>query len=104
MKHEEKRTLSAIDRRINYLRQELYTYDRYMRNPTGQVDMTGQAALAINAHDHQEELDQLLYLIGFVEQFDKPAGIKTCQALILVFYCTASVLIATVSLFLAVGR
>jgi hypothetical protein len=94
--------LSAIDRRINYLQQELYTYDKFLRNPQapGANDMGAQAKFAIDAQGNQEELEQLMYLRSLATVANKPTGIKAWQALILVFYCTIAVLIAGLSLWL----
>ena len=46
-----KSDFSAVDRRINYLQQELYTYDKFLRNPQspGSNDMGAQAKFAIDA-------------------------------------------------------
>ena len=98
-----KSDFSAIDRRINYLQQELYTYDKFLRNPQspGANDMGAQAKFAIDARGHQEELEQLMYLRSLATVANKPTGIKAWQAMILVFYSTIAVLIAGLSLWLA---
>jgi hypothetical protein len=97
-----KSDFSAIDRRINYLQQELYTYDKFLRNPQapGANDMGAQAKFAIDAQGNQEELEQLMYLRSLATVANKLTGIKAWQALILVFYCTIAVLIAGLSLWL----
>jgi len=97
-----KSDFSAIDRRINYLQQELYAYDKFLRNPQapGANDMGAQAKFAIDAQGNQEELEQLMYLRSLATVANKPTGIRTWQALILVFYCTIAVLIAVLSLWL----
>ena len=94
--------LSAIDRRINYLQQELYTYDKFLRNPQapGANDMGAQAKFAIDAQGNQEELEQLMYLRSLATVANKPTGIKAWQALILVFYSTMAIAIAGLSLWL----
>ena len=93
---------SAVDRRINYLQQELYTYDKFLRNPQapGANDMGAQAKFAIDAQGNQEELEQLMHLRSLATVANKPTGIKAWQALILVFYSTIAVLIAGLSLWL----
>ena len=93
---------SAVDRRINYLQQELYTYDKFLRNPQapGANDMGAQAKFAIDAQGNQEELEQLMHLRSLATVANKPTGIKVWQALILVFYSTIAVLIAVLSLWL----
>lgn len=97
-----KSDFSAVDRRINYLQQELYTYDKFLRNPQspGSNDMGAQAKFAIDAQGNQEELEQLMYLRSLATAANKPTGIKAWQALILVFYSTIAVLIAGLSLWL----
>jgi hypothetical protein len=95
-----KSDFSAVDRRINYLQQELYTYDKYLRNPQSQGDLGAQTKFAIDAQGDQEELEQLMYLRSLATVANKPTGIRTWQALILVFYCTIAVLIAVLSLWL----
>lgn len=98
-----KSDFSAVDRRINYLQQELYTYDKFLRNPQapGANDMGAQAKFAIDAQGNQEELEQLMYLRSLATVANKPTGIKAWQAMILVFYSTIAVLIAGLSLWLA---
>ena len=93
---------SAVDRRINYLQQELYTYDKFLRNPQspGANDMGAQAKFAIDAQGNQEELEQLMYLRSLATVANKPTGIKAWQALILVFYSTMAIAIAGLSLWL----
>jgi hypothetical protein len=97
-----KSDFSAIDRRINYLQQELYTYDKFLRNPQapGATDMGAQAKFAIDANDHQKELDELMYLRELAEKATQPNSLKTWQALILVFYSTMAIAIAGLSLWL----
>ena len=97
-----KSDFSAIDRRINYLQQELYTYDKFLRNPQspGANDMGAQAKFAIDAQGNQEELEQLMHLRSLATVANKPTGIKAWQALILVFYSTMAIAIAGLSLWL----
>ena len=97
-----KSDFSAVDRRINYLQQELYTYDKFLRNPQspGANDMGAQAKFAIDAQGNQEELEQLMYLRSLATVANKPTGIKAWQALILVFYSTMAIAIAGLSLWL----
>ena len=96
------RDLSRVYRRIDFLRSELYTYDKFLRNPQspGANDMGAQAKFAIDAQGNQEELEQLMYLRSLATVANKPTGIKAWQALILVFYSTIAVLIAGLSLWL----
>lgn len=59
--------LPAVRRRLNYLRQELYTYDRFLRNPTESQDMAHQAKWAIDSADHQAEIEELEYLLDLAK-------------------------------------
>lgn len=97
-----KSDFSAIDRRINYLQQELYTYDKFLRNPQapGANDMGAQAKFAIDAQGNQEELEQLMYLRSLATAMNKPTTIKTWQVALMVFYSTIAVLIVVLSLWL----
>jgi hypothetical protein len=97
-----KSDFSAVDRRINYLQQELYTYDKFLRNPQspGSNDMSAQAKFAIDAQGNQEELEQLMYLRSLAETVNKPTNIKTWQVVLMAFYSTFAVLIAVLSLWL----
>jgi len=96
-----KSDFSAIDRRINYLQQELYTYDKFLRNPQAPGNEVGaQMKFAIDAQANQEELEQLLYLCSLAEAMNKPTTIKTWQVALMAFYSTFAVLIAVLSLWL----
>jgi len=97
-----KSDFSAVDRRINYLQQELYTYDKFLRNPQAPGNEVGaQMKFAIDAQANQEELEQLLYLCSLAEAMNKPTTIKTWQVALMAFYSTIAVLIAVLSLWLA---
>ena len=93
----------ATDRRINYLRQEIYNYDKYLRNPQSQ-DMASSAKWAIDVDDHQRELDEIMYLRDFAEKANQPTGIKVWQAIGLAAYTTISLAIAVMAFWLIVIR
>jgi len=104
MVEQRERDYSAIDRRINFLRQELYSYDKYLRHPAGEVDMATQAKFAADADDYQLELDDLIYLRGLAEKARQPSGVALWQAMLLAFFSSAALLVAVLSLFLAAQR
>ena len=87
------------DRRINYLRTEIYNYDKYLRNPSSQ-DMATSAKWAIDVDDNQRELDELMYLREFVGKANKPTGINFWQAIVLAVYTTISLAIAMMAFWL----
>ena len=95
--------LSAVDRRIEYLRRKIYEYD-----DTGRMDaqLNPQAAIqkSIDQRDYQEELEQLMYLRSLPAQLAKRANentsIKAWQAALLVMFSTVAVVIASVALWM----
>lgn len=95
---DERTKFSATDRRINYLRQELYTYDKFLRNPTSSGDVASSAKFAIDADDYQKELDELMYLRELAEKATRPKSLKTWQAVLLAFYATLAMAMAALSL------
>lgn len=96
------RDLSRVYRRIDFLRSELYNYDKFLRNPQAPGNEVGaQMKFAIDAQANQEELEQLLYLCSLAEAMNKPTTIKTWQVALMAFYSTIAVLIAVLSLWLA---
>ena len=52
----------AVDRRIRFLQQEIYNYDKFLRHPGTETDMATQAKFAADADDYQTELDELMTL------------------------------------------
>lgn len=93
------RDFSAVDRRIRYLEQELYTYDKWLRDPSGAKDISGQASMAINAQQHQEELEQLMYLRALVS---RPVTMQAWQIALFSASLLIAFLIAALSLWLTV--
>lgn len=100
----ERTKFPATDRRINYLRQELYTYDKFFRDPSSDTDVGKHAKFAIDADDHQKELDELMYLRDLAEKTERPTGIKRWQAGLIAFYATTALAVAALSLWLAMVR
>lgn len=67
------RQFQATKRRIYYLHQELYNYDRFLRNPQGSDnDMAHSAKWAIDASDHEAELRELEYLLELAQRERRP--------------------------------
>ena len=91
----------AVSRRIMYLEQELYTYDKYLRDPKGTADMAAQAAMASNADQMQQELDELMTLKGLADKAQEPSQIRIWQAVMLGVFSFVSILIAGLSLYLS---
>lgn len=82
----------AVERRINYLRQELYNYDKYFRDPSNDIDVAKHAKFAIDANDCEEELSELMHLLKLAERVNGHACIRGWQAM-LVVACSAMALI-----------
>ncbi len=78
----QRREFPALLRRKRYLEQELYTYDKYLRNP--ESNMTGQAGMAINADQQQEELDEIDFLLRLFERLTNGFHLSRGQWLLMV--------------------
>ena len=103
MGNDTQKRFPAIDRRISYLRQELYTYDKFLRNPDEKSDVGASAKWAIDADDYQRELDELTYLRDMVDGANMPSPMTKWQAGLILFFASVAVGIAVLSLFIAVG-
>lgn len=90
----------AVDRRIRYLQQELYNYDKFLRHPAGDVDMGTQAKFAADADDYQMELDELMTLRELAEKANKPTGIAHWQAAIIAASSGVALAVAVASIYL----
>ena len=90
----------AVDRRIRYLQQEIYNYDKFLRHPAGDVDMGTQAKFAADADDYQLELDELMTLRELAEAAKRPTGIATWQAAIMATFSALALAVATASIYL----
>ena len=95
------RDLSHIQRRINYLRSELYNYDKYFRDPQKDGDIATHAKWAIDADDCQKELNELEYLLDLHERMNRPAPIRSWQIIIMAVSTGLAVIVAGYSLYLA---
>ena len=98
MSADERTKFPATDRRLNYLRQELYTYDKFFRDPTAPGDVAASAKFAIDADDHQKELEELMYLRELADKAMRPKSLKSWQAALLAFYATLAMVMAALSL------
>jgi hypothetical protein len=103
MGNETHKRFSAVDRRISYLRQELYTYDKFLRNPSEKGDVGASAKWAIDADDYQRELDELSYLRDVVDGASKPSPMTRWQAGLILFFASVAIGIAVLSLYVATG-
>ena len=90
----------AVDRRIRYLQQELYNYDKFLRHPAGEVDMGTQAKFAADADDYQAELDELVTLRELADKATRPTTIATWQAAIMATFSAISLAVAVASIYL----
>jgi hypothetical protein len=104
MNDDKRPSFPHLDRRANYLRQELYEHDKYWRNPPAGSDPVMQIKFSNDAEDHQAELDELMYLRSFADKASRPTGIKTWQAVVLAFYTTISLVLAAVSFWMVMIR
>lgn len=94
-----KNEFRAVDRRINYLRQELYSYDKFLRHPGDNADMATQAKFAMDADDYPQELDELMTLRELADKAKQPTGIATWQAAILAGFSAISLALAVASIY-----
>lgn len=92
----------ATDRRIRFLQQEIYNYDKFLRHPTGDVDMGTQAKFAADADDYQQELDELMTLRELADKATKPTAITTWQAAIMATFSAVSLAVAVASIYLVI--
>lgn len=92
----------AVDRRIRYLQQEIYNYDKFLRHPAGDVDMGTQAKFAADADDYQTELEELMTLRELAEKATRPTTIATWQAAIIAAFSGIALAVAVASIYLAI--
>lgn len=90
----------AVDRRIRYLQQEIYNYDKFLRHPAGDTDMATQAKFAADADDNQRELDELMTLRELAERAKEPTTITTWQAAIMATFSGLALTVAIASIYL----
>jgi len=89
----------AVDRRIRYLQQEIYNYDKFLRHPGVETDMATQAKFAADADDYQMELDELMTLRELAEVAKQPTGIAAWQAALVATFSGVAVIIALASIY-----
>ena len=89
-----------VDRRIRYLQQEIYNYDKFLRNPAGQTDMATQAKFAADADDYQAELEELMTLRELADKARQPSGIAHWQAAIMAAFSGVALAVAVASIYL----
>lgn len=92
----------AVDRRIRYLQQEIYNYDKFLRHPAGDVDMGTQAKFAADADDYQTELEELMTLRELAEKATRPTTIATWQAAIIAAFSGIALAVAVASIYLVI--
>ena len=90
----------AVDRRIRFLQQEIYNYDKFLRHPGTETDMATQAKFAADADDYQTELDELMTLRELAEKAKQPTGIATWQAAIMATFSGIALAVAVASIYL----
>ena len=95
--------VSGIERRINYLRNELYTYDKFLRNPASDADIAAHAKWAIDAEDCQKELEQLQYLMSLHDRLTRPTAMAAWQVTIIVVSVVLAFFVALTSLYVALA-
>jgi len=89
----------AVDRRIRYLQNEIYNYDKFLRHPGVETDMATQAKFAADADDQQQELDELMTLRELADKAKQPTGIATWQAAIMAGGVGIALALATASIY-----
>lgn len=89
----------AVDRRIRYLQQEIYNYDKFLRHPGTETDMATQAKFAADADDYQTELDELMTLRELADKANRPTGIAAWQAVIVASFSGIALAIALASIY-----
>jgi len=90
----------AVDRRIRFLQQEIYNYDKFLRHPGVETDMATQAKFAADADDQQQELEELMTLRELADKARQPTGIATWQAAIMATFSAISLAVAVASIYL----
>ena len=90
----------AVDRRIRYLEQEIYNYDKFYRSPSGDVDAAAQARFDRDYADNQQELDELMTLRELAEKASAPTTIATWQAAIMATFSGVALAVAVASIYL----
>ena len=90
----------AVDRRIRFLQQEIYNYDKFLRHPSGEVDMGTQAKFAADADDYVQELEELMTLRELSDKAKQPTGIAMWQAAMTGSFALVALVLAVASIYL----
>lgn len=88
-----RREFPALRRRRHYLEQEVYTYDKYLRSATDQ-DPASQTKAAIDAEQNSDELDELDYVLRFMERLANGYHLSRPQWLLLIVLIALAILLA----------
>ena len=88
-----RREFPALARRRRYLEQEVYTYDKFLRSGTNQ-DPASQNKAAIDAEQNSEELDELEYVLRFMERLANGYHLSRPQWLLLIVLVALAIVLA----------
>ena len=88
-----RREFPALRRRRHYLEQEVYTYDKYLRSASDQ-DPASQNKAAIDAERNSEELDELEYVLRFMDRLTNGYHLTRPQWLLLIVSIMLAILLA----------
>ena len=88
-----RREFPALRRRRHYLEQEVYTYDKYLRSASDQ-DPASQNKAAIDAERDSEELDELEYVLRFMDRLTNGYHLSRPQWLLLIISIALAILLA----------
>jgi len=78
----ERREFPALRRRIRFLEQELYTYEKHFR--TDQVDAAQQTRWALDAKENNDELNEIEYVLRYFDRLGNGYHLTRTQWLLLV--------------------
>jgi hypothetical protein len=89
---DKRRGFPALHRRRRYLEQEVYTYEKWMRDGKD-IDAATQHRMALAAGDHSEELDELETILQFMEQLANGYHLSRLQWTLLLSAVVASMIL-----------
>lgn len=92
---ERRREFPALQRRRRFLEQELYSYDKYMRSDSIEANM--QTRMALDAELSGEELDELSYILQFMERLENGFHLSRTQWILLFCVVGLSLILALVA-------
>jgi hypothetical protein len=91
----EAKEFTALRRRKRYLEQELYTYDKYLRNHP--EDVTAQTRMALDAQDFNDELNEIEFMLRYFDRIGTGYHLSKVDWLFLIgiaFLATALAVVA----------